>query len=216
MLLPPLHGKEQECLRLVELPGSYPQAGLAGLCCITGGEDCLLRQQLLPLRDAGTGAGATRPPGAFGCSALLAEHAQGTAVKCLALLPLPSVVGDGAAQWLLLSAGARQVLMAHRLRQAVTPGEERTEAGAQQGQQAQRLLPLLCDELAVKEPPILQRRPKAGVRLASGLLSIAQRSTAQLLCCACCVRHGAALADDDACTVRRHTGWQGAGALHAC
>lgn len=171
VLLPPLHGKEQECLRLLELPGSCPQSGPAALCCTTGGEDSLLRQQLLPLPPASSAGSESTPPGAFAHSALLAEHAQGTAVKALALLRLPGQ-GSGAAsdaaaaEWLLLSAGARQVLMAHRLRQA--PASAWEGAGVDGSQwRPPPLLPLLCDELAVKEPPVQPRRPKPGVRLGS-------------------------------------------------
>lgn len=169
-LLPPLHGKEQECLRLLGLPGSC-HAGPAVLCCITGGEDCLLRQQLLPLHPPGGLGSMASPPGAFACSALLAEHAQGTAVKTLALLPMPArgsgtAGGSSTAEWLLLSAGARQVLMACRLRQDAAPARQPGVADGQQ-HQAQPLLPLLCDELAVKEPPALPWRPKPGVRLGS-------------------------------------------------
>ncbi|KAL4446854.1 hypothetical protein ABPG77_008098 [Micractinium sp. CCAP 211/92] len=169
-LLPPLHGKEQECLRLLGLPGNC-HARPAALCCITGGEDCLLRQQLLPLHPARAMGSTATPAGAFACSALLAEHAQGTAVKTLALLPMPgrgsgTACGCSTAEWLLLSAGARQVLMACRLRQDPSHAGQPGVADGQH-RQAQPLLPLLCDELAVKEPPALPRRPKPGDKLES-------------------------------------------------
>ena len=178
---------EQECIRLLHLPGcGSGEAGgdVAGpaavaVCCLTGGTDGLLRQQLLAL--PGDAEGGLSGDGAFDTAAHLAEAVQGTAVKSLALLPLPSSSGDGASgsraseQWLLLAAGAKQALMACRLRRPVARRSlERREGQGQQQQQQRRrrlrhlLLPLGCEELAVKELAAGPRRkPITGVSSAA-------------------------------------------------
>jgi hypothetical protein len=175
-LHPPHHGKEQSCLRLLALPGNDTSSRqLAAVCCITGGEDALLRQQLLQLPPPATQGYNSSSGGAFSAAALLAEQTQGTAVKALDLLPLhPFGQQQGQQQeWLLVSAGAKQSLIACRLRpqqpqhhgcdahqlqerqQLEQPQEEQ-----RQEQRQRQLLPLVCDELAVKEPAVELRSKK--------------------------------------------------------
>ena len=133
--------------------GSQPAAA-AALCCLTCAEDGVLRQQLL--RPAGRHAGpAASPGGAFDCTALLAEQAQGAPIKALALLPLPpprGAAGDGGGraqqEGEMVSAGAQQALMAFHLRRP-------PPAGA--GGPAHVARPLQCDQLAVRQPELARR-----------------------------------------------------------
>jgi hypothetical protein len=182
-LHPPHHGLEQECLRLVALPAAA--AALPALCCITGGDDGLLRQQLLEVPRAGlsaahagsdglhdvadncgggSGGGSGGGVGAFAAGAPVGEAPQGTAVKALALLPLPACSGGAGSagqprrEWLLVAAGAKQSLVAFRLRQ---PRRQGAAAGA-----SWWLQPLAAEELAVNGPGGgARRRPPNGVRI---------------------------------------------------
>ena len=154
------------------------------VCCITGGEDATVRQLLLPLRrvqSAGGCAGKTSgggitsgstssgSTGLFPSASLLAEQARGTAVKSLALLPLPPTDPQPQRQWLLLSAGARQTLLLSRLRQQEGQG---AGGGA---------LPLLCDELAVKDPVASDKRtPRSEVRENARCIAFGQTKSCSL------------------------------------
>lgn len=152
-------------MRLLPLPvpdargsngGGVPAAAVA---CITGGEDAGLRQLVLPLpgdtasSSSSSSASSSSGSGTFTAGGLLAEQVRGTAVKALALLPLPAPHGQPQ-QWLLLSAGARQALLLSRLRQQHCR------------QEGSGPLPLICEELAVKDPVASdkQRHPAAKVR----------------------------------------------------
>ena len=154
-----------------QAPSEAPEASAAAptaICCITGGEDATVRQLLLPLPqgqsaggnkgetsagDSSTSSTSNGSTGLFSSASLLAEQARGTAVKSLALLPLLSTDPQPQRQWLLLSAGARQTLLLSRLRQQEGLG---TGGGP---------LPLLCDELAVKDPVASDKRtPRSEVR----------------------------------------------------
>ena len=165
-LHPPHHGKEQSCLRLVALPGSGgdgpgtgPGRQPAAVCCITGADDALLRQQLLELPPDARHSGGPGGGGAFSAAAMLAEQTQGTAVKALALLPLHAAGQQAHAQheWLLVSAGAKQSLIACRLRPQRQ--QQQRQTSPQEHRQRQLLL-LTCDELAVKEPAVELRCKK--------------------------------------------------------
>ena len=152
-------------MRLLPLPGpgdrgsSSGDAPAAAVACITGGEDAGVHQLLLPLwrgepsSSSGGGGGSRGSGGTFTAGGLLAEQVRGTAVKALAMLPLPAPRGQPH-QWLLLSAGARQALLLSRLQQQRCQGQG---AGP---------LPLLFDELAVKDPVASdkQRTPAAKAR----------------------------------------------------
>ena len=178
-LHPPHHGKEQSCLRLLALPGSEDASGTgtgrqsAAVCCVTGGDDALLRQQLLQLSPPATHSCGGGSGGAFSAAALLAEQTQGTAVKALALLPLHPYGQRQQQEWLLVSAGAKQSLIACRLRPqqqhqgcgGFQPQEQQQQQEQQQEYRQGKLLPLTCDELAVKEPAVELRckKPVPGV-----------------------------------------------------
>lgn len=128
------HGLETDCVCLLPTP----TGGSGTPALLTAGEEGSVRLLLPP--DGGTTGSACA--GVFGGSALLGQHAAGTVVKALALAPLDPL------HWLLVSAGARQVLMAWRLRWQPPP---RAGAGG---------LRLECCVLGTRPPPGRGLRPK--------------------------------------------------------
>lgn len=146
------HGREVLCALL--LPGRVPPpAAIApagpqeplGTCALggvvvvvppplvvlTGAEDGSLRTVIAVPANSGGGAGSAQPGGWYGLcftsGAMAGEHAAGTAVRCLAAVPLgraaaaalgfaegPGAVphGGGAVPYLVVSAGVKEVLMA--------------------------------------------------------------------------------------------------------
>lgn len=171
-------------MRLLALPGGGAGEGEGepALCCITGGEDAELRQLLLPLDgcQAQTCRASSCTP--FVAAGLLAEQPHGTAVKSMVLLHVPpnGVRGGSAAaelpEWLLLSAGVRQTLLACGLRRQRRLGQQRghgtgsssssssnssadsSSNSSSADSSARTPLPLLCDQLAVQQPAEQPRR----------------------------------------------------------
>eukprot|EP00887_Chlorella_sp_A99_P003684 scaffold7.g3684.t1 len=151
-LHPAQHGLEQTCALLLPLPlgtaddgvssSSEPATGAELAAVLSGGEDGSLRLLLAQ------GAGSR---GTVAGAQLLGQHAQGTPIKALALVALPAA-GPTVAKarcapqqrWLLVTAGAREVLMAWQL-----------------SCRCPRRSPELCCELlSVRSPPGNGRRSR--------------------------------------------------------